>query len=165
MTITPIRCSVETKAPPPRAFELFTAHMTTWWGTRTPASKPAVAVVVEPRAGGRWFERAADGEETQWGCVLAWEPPNRLVLGWQLNSRFVYDPTLLTEVEILFSATQSGGTRVTLEHRDLERFGAAATEMAGRVGTGWPRQCSQFVEFANGMVEQAPGVRPSIHRG
>ena len=149
MTIVPIVCCVETKAPLPRAFELFTMHMTGWWGSRTPAPKPAVAVVVEPYVGGRWFERAADGEETVWGCVLVWEPPHRLVLGWQLNSQFVYDPALLTEVEIIFTPTPAGGTRVALEHRNLERFGADAAEMAGKIGTGWPRQIGQFVQFAN----------------
>lgn len=149
MTVAPIVCSVETRAAPSRAFELFTANMTGWWGARTPAAKPAVAVIVEPRAGGRWFERAADGEETIWGHVLAWEPPHRLVLGWQLNSAFVYDPDLLTEVEILFAPSDTGGTRVTLEHRNLERFGAASTMMAGRVGDGWPRQFGQFMRFAD----------------
>ena len=149
MTIAPITCSIETKPPPPRAFALFTARMTDWWGSRTPAAKPAVAVVVEPRAGGRWFERAADGEETVWGQVLTWEPPHRLVLGWQLNSRFVFDPDILTEVEIVFTPTGSGGTRVTLEHRNLERFGADAAEVAGKVGTGWPRQFGQFAQYAD----------------
>jgi uncharacterized protein YndB with AHSA1/START domain len=152
MSIAPVTCEVETKAAPARAFELFTSRMTEWWGSRTPAPKPAVAVIVEPFAGGRWFERAADGEETLWGRVVAWEPPERLVLGWQLNGDFVFDPHLLTEVEIRFLKLAQGGTRVTLEHRDLERFGARAGEMAGKVGIGWPRQFGQFVAFSDGLA-------------
>lgn len=158
MTIAPIVCSIETKAALPRAFELFTANMTTWWGSRTPAPKPAVAVIVEPHAGGRWFERAADGEETVWGRVLAWEPPHRLLLGWQLNSQFVYDTDLLTEVEIVFAPTAAGGTLVTLEHRNLERFGAEATEMGRKVGAGWPRQLGQFAQFAHDMMEREAAI-------
>ena len=149
MTIAPISCSVETRSPLPRAFELFTTNMTGWWGSRTPAPQPAVAVVIEPYVGGRWFERAADGEETVCGGVLVWEPPHRLVLGWQLDSRFVYDPDLLTEVEITFTPIPAGGTRVALEHRNLDRFGADAVATAGKIGTGWPRQLGQFVQFAD----------------
>lgn len=149
MTIAPVTCCIETRASQPRAFELFTANMTSWWGSRTPASKPAVAVIVEPYVGGRWLERAADGEETLWGRVLVWEPPHRLVLGWQLDSQFVYDPDLLTEVEIIFTPGSAGGTRVTLEHRNLERFGADTAEMAGKIGVGWPRQLGQFGQFSD----------------
>lgn len=49
---------------------------------------PHTEIVIEPRAEGRWFERDAEGNETQWGKVLVWEPPSRLVLAFQLNSRW-----------------------------------------------------------------------------
>jgi hypothetical protein len=37
-----------------------------------------------PFLGGRWYERSRDGSETQWGSVLAFEPPEA--------SRIVYTP-------------------------------------------------------------------------
>jgi uncharacterized protein YndB with AHSA1/START domain len=153
MTISPIVKSVVVKPPPVRAFDLFVSQMGRWWPTaRTPGKTQAVDIVVEPQVGGRWFERDAEGVETQWGDVLAYEPPQRLVLGWRLNARFVYDPELLTEVEITFSPAESGGTAVRLEHRNLERFGADAERLHGLINQGWPERLTDFQTYA----ERAP---------
>ena len=153
MTIAPIRRTVEVKAPPARAFELFATRMGEWWPKgKTVGRKPHVAVVVEPRAEGRWFERDADGAETQWGKVLAWEPPSRLLLGWQLNARWTYDPEFLTEVELTFAPLAGGGTLVTLEHRNLERFGADAAERAKSIDSGWPVMLAAFARYADAQA-------------
>ena len=149
MTIAPILLSVDVKAPPERAFALFTGHIGKWWPVgRTVAKTPHADVVIEPHAGGRWFEVDADGVETPWGKVVSWEPPGRVVLGWQLNSQWAYDPDLVTEVELSFTA-QDGGTRVTLEHRNLERFGADADKLAGQLGGGWPTFMNIFADYAS----------------
>ncbi len=153
MTISPIRCSIEVKLPPPRTFELFTRRMGDWWPKgMTPAPASHVDVVIEPHEGGRWYERDAQGRELQWGVVLAYEPPSRLMLGWQLNCDWRYDPTLLTEVELTFTRTDSGGTLVSLEHRDLERFGTDAARHADRIRNGWPTRLRDFVEYTLAMA-------------
>jgi uncharacterized protein YndB with AHSA1/START domain len=164
MTIAPIVKSVTVKAPPARAFDIFTTRISEWWPkNKTPAKMPHVAVVVEPYADGRWFERDANGNEAQWGKVLAYEPPARLVLGWQLDCNFGYDPNLLTEVEIRFTPTDAGGTLVTLEHRDLERFGSDV--LVGKIRAGWPERLSDFVAFSDkqgwGASTQGP-QEPSV---
>jgi uncharacterized protein YndB with AHSA1/START domain len=149
MSIASVTCSVEVKASPTRAFDLFAQNMGAWWPRgRTPAGSPHVAVVLEPRIDGRWFERDAAGHETQWGKVLSWEPPRRLVLGWQLDHNFRFDAQLLMEVEILFEEMVGGGTRVTLEHRNLERLGADAEAFAGKVRSGWPERLENFAQYA-----------------
>jgi uncharacterized protein YndB with AHSA1/START domain len=149
MSIAPIAHSVEVKAPPGRAFELFAANMGAWWPRgRTPAKNPHVDIILEPREGGRWFERDSEGNESQWGKVLAWEPPRRLLLGWQLDHQFRYDAELLTEVELRFAPLSGGGTRVTLEHRDLERFGADAEALATKIRAGWPVMIGHFEQYA-----------------
>jgi Activator of Hsp90 ATPase homolog 1-like protein len=149
MTIAPVVVSVRVAAPPDRAFSLFARDMGRWWPRgMTIGAKPHAEIVIEPRTGGRWFERDESGAETHWGRVLAWEPPGRLLLGWQLNSRFAYDPDFLTEVELTFAPDGAGGSNVTLEHRNLERYGADAEKVAGQVGGGWPRFMGYFVDFA-----------------
>ena len=157
MTIAPIVQTVQVKAPPARAFELFTAQMGAWW-PRGIGKAPHVAVIVEPRAGGRWFERDAAGNETNWGKVLAWEPPSRLLLAWQISCEWAYDPALLTEVELTFAAAE-GGTRVTLEHRHLERYGADAARQAEKFRGGWPTQLEAFIRYANARASEGPAAR------
>ena len=153
MSIAPIVKSVVVKPPPERAFALFAAHMGRWWPTnQTPGKNPAVDVVVEPRAGGRWFERDAEGGETLWGEVLAYEPPTRLLLGWKLGAKFVYDPDVLMHVEITFSPDANGGTAVRLEHRDFEQLGAEAERLYGLIDKGWPERLGDYQTYA----ESAP---------
>ncbi|HXW72996.1 MAG TPA: SRPBCC family protein [Methylocella sp.] len=149
MSLAPVIHTVDVKTSPARTFELFTKHMSRWWPAgKTIAKKPRVEIVLEPRVEGRWFERDAEGGETQWGKVLIFDPPGRLVLGWQLNSQWSYDPDFLTEVELTFTHLESGGTRVRLEHRNLERFGADAEKIAGQIGTGWPAILNEFGTYA-----------------
>ncbi len=148
--IAPVVKSVTVKASPERAFELFAGQMGRWWPVgKTIGKSPHVAVVVEPRAGGRWFERDAAGAECEWGKVLAWEPPARLLLGWQLNSKFAYDPEFLTEVELTFAPVPGGGAIVTLEHRNLERFGDDAEKIAKSLGGGWPTFLAEYAAYAD----------------
>src|SRR5262245_42470555 len=111
MTIAPIVQTVRVKAAPQRAFDLFTGRMGDWWPKGGTLSKtPHSAIVIEPHEGGAWFERDADGNETKWGKVLAWEPPSRLLLAWQIGCDFGYDPSLLSEVELTFTPAEAGGT-------------------------------------------------------
>ncbi len=148
--IAPIVLRVEVKPVPARAFALFTSHMGKWWPRgRTPAPNPHADILIEPHAGGRWFERDAQGNENQWGKVLAWEPPARVLLGWQLNTEWRYDPEFVTEVELRFDALEGGGTRVTLEHRNLERFGKDAVAHTAKISTGWPAMLGIFAQFAD----------------
>lgn len=150
MSIAPVLHSVEVKAPPPRAFELFTAHMGKWWPKgKTLGPHPHAEIVIEPRPGGRWYERDAEGNETPWGRVLAWEPPGRVLLGWQLNAQWRYDPDFLTELELSFAALAGGGTRVTLEHRNLERYGVDAEDYAGKLRGGWPTFVGHFARYTD----------------
>jgi uncharacterized protein YndB with AHSA1/START domain len=150
MTIAPIVRTVTVKAPPARAFELFVGAMGEWWPRgKTIGHNPFTEIVVERRPGGRWFERAGDGVETDWGKVLEISPPHRLLLAWQLDAAFRHDPTLITEVELTFAPLE-GGTRVTLEHRNLERFGDSAARLADQLGGGWPTILDLFAGHADG---------------
>ena len=138
MSIAPIVHSTTVKASPARAFEIFTTHMGRWWGVgRTLGQSPHRDMVVEPHDGGKWYEIDATGKEIRWGTVTAWEPGARLLLNWQINSKFTYDPDFSTDVEITFTAAQDGGTVIRLEHRNLERFGTGSEKLLGMLDAGW----------------------------
>lgn len=123
----PVRKSVTVSASAERAFEVFTQHFGTWWpASHAIGRSPFKTAVIEPRNGGRWYEIGADGSECDWGEVLAWEPPGRVLLAWRIGVDWQYDPKLLTEVDIRFTALGTGSTRVDLEHRLLENMGEAA---------------------------------------
>lgn len=151
MTIAPVRTSVTLKAPPARAFALFVERIGEWWPKGHSIGKaPPVAIVIESPPGRRFFERDAEGRETEWGRVLAWEPPGRLVLAWQLTGEWVFDPLFLTEVEVTF-APRGEGTEVTLEHRNLDRFGTRAAGMAESLGKGWAGILAGYAVHADGV--------------
>ncbi len=149
MTIAPapVRQQVRVKAAPGRAFEVFTAGMGRWWKpSHSINASPLKDVVIEPSVGGRWFERGEDGRECEWGKVLAWEPPHRLVLAWQIGADWKYDPELMTEVEVRFAADGAGFTRVEFEHRKLERYGDVAAKVREFISSagGWPALLEAF---------------------
>lgn len=133
-----IRKTIAVKAPIARAFEVFATRMGEWWHKEHSIARETVQkdVVIEPRAGGRWYEVGADGSEHDWGRVLAYEPPSRLLLAWQLTREFQYDPDFETTVAVNFEE-RDGLTVVTFEHRDLERMGADAVELLEGMDGGW----------------------------
>lgn len=154
-TITPadIRKSFTVRATPEKAFTVFTAGFDRWWPrSHSIGDAPLKRATIEPRPGGRWFSLTEDGVEHDWGEVLAWEPPGRLLLAWRLNADFAYDPALLTEVEVRFSDAGGGETRVDFEHRGLERLGAgdAANRVRSGMEAGWATILDNFQTAASG---------------
>lgn len=138
--IDSVRKVVRVRASQERAFRVFTAGMGRWWRPdHHIAATPFADVVIEPRTGGRWYERDADGAECMWGKVLTWDPPGRVILAWQLDGNWQYDASFVTELEVRFIAEGSSETRVELEHRDIERFGdkAAAVRASFEAPDGW----------------------------
>jgi uncharacterized protein YndB with AHSA1/START domain len=147
----PVRKSITVKADAARAFEVFTRRIGSWWPrTHCIASSPQKDVVLEPRADGRWFEIGEDGSQCNWGKVLAWEPPARLLLAWQIGADWKYDSDLITEVEVTFTPLDSGVTRVDLEHRNLERFGDKIDDMRSMIDSpnGWSGILKTYAEVA-----------------
>ena len=107
--------------------------------------------MIEPRAGGRWFEIGEDGSECEWGEVLIWEPPTRILLAWRIGVDWQFDPNLLTEVDVHFSAPGGNATRVDLEHRLLENMGEAAEKVREIYGSdrGWAGLLAAYRGAAN----------------
>jgi uncharacterized protein YndB with AHSA1/START domain len=149
-----VRKVMSVNAPVEIAWRVFTESMGTWW----PLAKfkigevKAVDAVIEPRVGGRWYEQGEDGSTCQWGSVLAWEPPSRLVLSWDINADWQYDSSLKTELEVRFIAEGADATRVELEHRRLDRYGARREEMRTIFDTSgdWGRLLQAFAQAAQG---------------
>jgi uncharacterized protein YndB with AHSA1/START domain len=147
-----VRKVVDVAAPLDVAWRVFTEGMGGWWplGQYKIGKAEAVDAIVEPHVGGRWYERGKDGNTSDWGSVLVWEPPSRLVLSWDITADWQYDPELKTEIEIRFIAQGNDATRVELEHRRLDRYGARRDEMRRIFDSGgdWGRLLEMFGKAA-----------------
>jgi uncharacterized protein YndB with AHSA1/START domain len=109
---------------------------------------PIAETVFERRVGGHVYDRGVDGSECRWARVLAYEPPHRVVISWDISPQWQIetDPDKTSEVEIRFIAEGPERTRVELEHRHLDRHGAGwDAERAAVAGDdGWPLYLRRF---------------------
>lgn len=147
-----IKKSINVKAAQEIAWRVFTEKMRTWWPLAhyKIGKANAVDAVIEPRQGGRWYERGEDGSTCDWGTVLVWQPYSRLVLSWDISADFQYDPNLKTELELLFIPDGQSSTRVELEHRHLDRYGSRRDQMRRIYDTegDWGKLLQSFAQAA-----------------
>jgi len=151
ISVAPVRKQLRVKASQARAFAVFTGEMSRWWpATHSILKSPLKECVVEPWVGGRWYSVGEDGSMCQTGHVIEWRAPQAIVLAWQINADWQYDPQLITEVEIQFIAESADVTRIELEHRYLERMGDKAAQARGAVDSpgGWGAIVESFRIFA-----------------
>jgi uncharacterized protein YndB with AHSA1/START domain len=149
-----VRKSLVVDAPCARAFEVFTSGFDSWWPRSHHIGKAELlAAVIEPRSGGRWYEKRVDGSECDWGRVLVYEPPTRLVLSWHLNGQWAFDPdpARASEVEVRFIADGPARTQIEFEHRYIERSQDAERLRAGVDSPqGWTALLALFAEKVRG---------------
>ena len=138
--IEPVVKSVTVACTPEEAFRYFAADINMWWPVATQSvvayasdfkDTPA-AVILEPRVGGRIFERARSGEEHVWGTVLTWGPPSQVVFSFHPGR----DEKEAQTVEIRFFPAPEGA-RVVLTHRGWEKLGAKAQKARDGYNQGW----------------------------
>ncbi len=155
MTTTPetaVRHTIVVDAPQERAFAVFTEGMDTWWPRSHKIGAAALdRAVLEGREGGRWYERDVDGSECNWGKVLVWEPPSRLVLAWQITGEWAYDAAFVTELEVTFVADGPNRTLVEVHHHGLDAYGDQAADMGREFNSpaGWPSLLAAFAQAAS----------------
>lgn len=147
-----VRREVQIHRSQDQAFRLFTAGMGDWWplGRCHFGLAPAVTIVMEPKAGGRWYERGDDGSEAPWGETLVFEPSRRVVLGWRVDSDWTYDPAVRSEIEVNFVAQGPSDCLIRLEHRSLEQMGPDAARLQRTFDSedGWSDLLRRYVEAA-----------------
>jgi uncharacterized protein YndB with AHSA1/START domain len=152
--LEPVRKSIRVRADAARAFRVFTEEMDSWWPrSHHIGSSPMKRVVVEGRTNGAIYTDQEDGTVCPWGSVLAWEPPHRFVLAWQVSPDWQFEPDLskCSEVEVLFIPADDGTTVVELEHRGLHRHGGACGKMREQVNAegGWSGLLALFAAKAD----------------
>ena len=125
----PITKTIVVDADPETAFRTWVEDVDSWWPKSHSRSRdPATRIVIETRSGGRFYEQTPDGNETDFGSILTYDPPGRLVYHWFLGTD-AHHPTV---VEITFVSVPDG-TRVDVEHR----AGEAGAEAWDRRKSGY----------------------------
>jgi uncharacterized protein YndB with AHSA1/START domain len=157
----PLTAEIDVPVGPDRAFELYVSRP----GRRHPGtglSGAPAQIVYEPFVGGRWYERTADGREYDWGRILEWDPPRRLVLAWMVGAwtgswAFDPDPQHASRAEITFLAIEDG-TRVRVEHSNLEAHGRGADAIRRGASGGWVDDLDDLARAASQHPGGAPGT-------
>jgi Activator of Hsp90 ATPase homolog 1-like protein len=148
--IEPLRLSFEVGCAPEIAFDVWTRRFGSWWPRSHSVTGDAdLELILEPRLGGRIFERTAAGIEHDWGEVTIWQPPGRFGYLWHLRR----DRADATDVEIRFVPGPAGTTRVEIEHTGWERLGAEGQGWRDRNRGGWE---SLLPHFRAAIDEAAP---------
>lgn len=145
--VAPVRKSLRVAASQARAFDVFANGMSRWWPpSHSILKSPLKETIVEPRVNGRWYTVGEAGDECQLGYVIVWDPPRRLVLAWQVNANWEFDPSLVTEVDVEFTADGPNATLVKFEHRNLERMGEKAESVRESIDSagGWTAILAAF---------------------
>ncbi|MEV6366307.1 ATPase [Micromonospora sp. WP24] len=149
-----LRCSLLISAPTERAFAVFAGALTDWWVREYTWSGPEALseLGMEPWAGGMLYEIGPYGFRADWGRVLTWDPPRRLVFTWQIGPDRVPvpDPARASEVEVVFLTEAPEQTRVELEHRHFDRHGEAAEGYRQALTAGWHELLSRYVATVDG---------------
>jgi uncharacterized protein YndB with AHSA1/START domain len=154
-TVEPVVRSIDVHAPAATCFRVFVEQFTTWWPVEhhVGAHRSVVEFVIEPVVGGRCYDVDTDGGVSQWGTVLAIEPPGRFVFAWHVQGDWTIDPdpALQSEVEVTFTPADDDVTHVRLEHRHLERHRGGPSVAAG-VGSpgGWTTTLARFADVGEG---------------
>lgn len=143
-----IHHGLEIAADADTAFEAFTVGLGDWWPPEyTWSGRSAlVDIGIEPGAGGFCFEIGPHGFRCDWGRVLTWHPPRRLVFSWQIGPgrEPVPDPDRSSEVEVRFS-----DGRMELTHQGFERHGPSGGDYRKALASpeGWPMILGRFKAY------------------
>lgn len=155
----PIRFDFTVACTAAEAFDTWTRRISIWWPRQHTRSQDRdTTIVIEPRVGGRLFERTSTGEELHWGSVTIWERPERLGYRWHITS----PPDEATEVEIHFADIGDGTTEVTILHSGFDRLGAKGPPRRDANLRYWE---TLIPEFVNACDRPQAGEQPHTRRG
>jgi hypothetical protein len=145
VTVAPLRLSFDIDCPAEHAFDVWTTRLSSWWPPDHSASgRPGTIVTLEPRLGGRIFERTPDGTEIDWGEITSWNPPHGLAYLWHIGR----ERRDATDVELSFVDLGDGTTRLEIVHSGWERLGAEGPPWRHANTNGWQALIPAFIEAA-----------------
>lgn len=125
--------NIEIEAPPEKVFEALLRRFGS--DNEQPDGTP-MPMVLEPKAGGRWYRDRGSGIEHLWGFVQVIKPPTLLELSGPLFMS--YPATNHIEIKV---AETTAGAKVTLRHRAI---GMINPDHRKGLGSGWAHSLEEL---------------------
>ncbi len=137
--LDPIVKTIEVPCSQEQAFGVFVNKMGSWWPldkrsmSLMNGGKPAKALHIEPKQGGKIVEIGHDDTEHLWGTIRSYDPHDSIAMDFHMGM----PAENASLVEVRFTALENERTRVELTHSKWEAFGDMAEMMRGGYGSGW----------------------------
>lgn len=138
--IEPLRLTFDVACPAEHAFATWAERFGAWWPPSHTVSGDPAEIVLEPRVGGRIYERTRAGDEVDWGEITAWEPPRRIAYLWHIRR----GRAEATDVEITFVPVGDAATRLEIVQSGWERLGADGPPWRAANTRGWSGMLPHF---------------------
>ena len=134
------RVSVTVPAPPADAFRIYTERQIEWQPSEHLTLREPESIVMEPRVGGRFYERGADGTEVVRGTITEWEPPGRLAVTWRIGPGWqpAPDDENASVIVVEFIPVGPDSTEVVFTYTHLEQHGEMAPVLRAAIGNPGP---------------------------
>jgi uncharacterized protein YndB with AHSA1/START domain len=134
------RVSVTVPGPPAGAFRVYAERQIEWQPPGHLTVKDPESVTMEPRVGGRFYERGADGTEVVRGTVTEWDPPRRLAVTWRIGPGWqpAPDDEHASVIVVEFNPAGPDSTEVTFTYTHLERHGEMAPSLRAAIANPGP---------------------------
>ena len=141
--IKPVEKQIKVRLNQEAAFQLFTEGLGRWWplSSYSVGMEKAESCHMEGHVGGRIFEVMENGEESEWGRVTEWDPPETVAFEWYPGRT----SETAQQVSIRFTAADDG-TLLELVHTGWETLEARAEATRGGYDSGWDFVLGQFTE-------------------
>jgi uncharacterized protein YndB with AHSA1/START domain len=134
------RVSVIVPASADEAFRIYTERQLEWQPPGHLTVQDPESVTMEPRVGGRFYERGADGTEAVRGTVTEWQPPRRVAVTWRIGPgwQLAPDDQNASVIVVEFNPAGPDSTEVVISYTHLERHGELAPMLRAAIGNPGP---------------------------
>lgn len=149
--------SVTVPVPPAEAFRIYTQFPGEWLPREHTFLRDPECVTMEPRAGGRFYERGADGTEVTRGTITEWDPPGRLAVTWRIGPNWqpVSDDDHASVIVVEFRPGGTGATEMVVTYTHLDRHGEMASMIRSAIDSPGADTLQRYAEVVERHAAQA----------
>jgi uncharacterized protein YndB with AHSA1/START domain len=149
--------SVTVPVPPAEAFRIYTQFPGEWLPREHTFLPDPQVVAMEPRAGGRFYERGADGTEVTRGTITQWDPPGRLTVTWRIGPGWqpAADDERASVIVVEFRPDGTSATEMVVTYTHLERHGEMASVIRSAIDSPEANTLQRYAEVVKQHAAQA----------